>query len=160
MVPEEFPWDFHNVTGSSGSSGSSAVAEMDAATVGGGGGGNASVLSVNSSVNASSLDCNPEQKLVNELWVQLLFSFLYTIIFFVGVFGNVLVSLVVILNKHMKNVTNLFIVNLAISDVVMCLFAVPFTPLDSFTGQWYFGDILCKLFPFSQVHIRKNHKLL
>ena len=51
---------------------------------------------------------------------------------------------------QMKNVTNFFIVNLAVSDIVMCLFAVPFTPLQSFTGQWHFGQLFCKLFPFSQ----------
>ncbi len=51
------------------------------------------------------------------------------------------------------SVTNLFILNLAASDVVMCLFAVPFTPLQSFTGRWAFGEVLCKLFPFSQVMI-------
>jgi hypothetical protein len=47
--------------------------------------------------------------------------------------------------------TNIFIVNLAISDVLMCLFAVPFTPLHSFMGEWVFGEFLCKLFPTSQV---------
>ena len=50
----------------------------------------------------------------------------------------------------MHTVTNFFILNLAVSDVVMCLFAVPFTPLQSFTGKWLFGDVLCTLFPFSQ----------
>ena len=52
--------------------------------------------------------------------------------------------------RQMKTVTNLFILNLAFSDVVMCLFAVPFTPLASFTGRWMFGEVLCILFPFSQ----------
>jgi hypothetical protein len=41
----------------------------------------------------------------------------------------------------MHTVTNFFILNLAVSDVVMCLFAVPFTPLQSFTGKWQ-GPIL------------------
>ena len=50
----------------------------------------------------------------------------------------------------MHTVTNFFILNLAASDILMCLFSVPFTPLQSFTGKWIFGEILCKLFPFSQ----------
>ena len=59
-------------------------------------------------------------------------------------------SLFIFRSKQMHSVTNFFILNLAISDVVMCLFAVPFTPLQSFTGKWMFGKALCILFPFSQ----------
>ncbi len=98
----------------------------------------------------SMFDCSADQKLISELSVQLSFAFLYAIIFCLGFFGNLLVSIVVVRNRNMHTVTNFFILNLAVSDVVMCLFAVPFTPLQSFTGKWLFGDVLCTLFPFSQ----------
>ncbi len=88
--------------------------------------------------------CNQEQLLIDTLPIQLGFCLLYFIIFFLGFFGNLLVSVVVVKQKHMRNVTNLFILNLAISDVLMCLFAVPFTPLQSFTGKWIFGSVLCR----------------
>eukprot|EP00095_Tigriopus_kingsejongensis_P009521 snap_masked-scaffold561_size136864-processed-gene-0.3 protein:Tk09521 transcript:snap_masked-scaffold561_size136864-processed-gene-0.3-mRNA-1 annotation:"neuropeptide receptor a10" len=81
---------------------------------------------------------------------KVIFSLLYLVIFGFGFFGNLLVSLAVIKSKHMRTVTNYFILNLALSDIVMCLFSVPFTPLQSFSGQWMFGEFLCKLFPFSQ----------
>ncbi|TRY76954.1 hypothetical protein TCAL_09216 [Tigriopus californicus] len=81
---------------------------------------------------------------------KLIFSLLYLIIFCFGFFGNLLVALAVIKSKHMRTVTNYFILNLALSDIVMCLFSVPFTPLQSFSGKWMFGEVLCKLFPFSQ----------
>jgi len=32
----------------------------------------------------------------------------------------------------------------------MCCFSVPFTPIQSFTGKWLFGEVLCTLFPVSQ----------
>jgi hypothetical protein len=32
----------------------------------------------------------------------------------------------------------------------MCCFSVPFTSIQSFTGKWLFGKILCTLFPVSQ----------
>jgi len=95
-------------------------------------------------------ECSSEQKLISTLSIQLGFSLLYTIIFTFGFFGNVLVAFVVIRCPSMHLVTNFFILNLALSDIVMCLFAVPFTPLQSFTGKWLFGDFLCTLFPFSQ----------
>ncbi len=91
-----------------------------------------------------------EQLWIDNLGVQLGFGFLYFVIFTLGFCGNLLVIAVVLKNPQMKNVTNLFILNLAFSDVVMCLFAVPFTPLASFTGRWLFGEVLCILFPFSQ----------
>lgn len=81
---------------------------------------------------------------------KMIFSLLYLIIFCFGFFGNLLVALAVIKSKHMRTVTNYFILNLALSDIVMCLFSVPFTPLQSFSGKWMFGEVLCKLFPFSQ----------
>jgi len=49
----------------------------------------------------------------------------------------------------MQNPTNIFIANLAFSDVLMCCFSVPFTPIQSFTGRWLFGRVLCTLFPVS-----------
>ena len=94
--------------------------------------------------------CDPEptQQLIGLVSVQLVFYLVYSVIFISGIFGNVLVSLVVL--KSPKNVTNLFILNLAFSDIVMSLFAVPFTPLHTFMGKWAFGEALCILFPFSQ----------
>ena len=50
----------------------------------------------------------------------------------------------------MQTVTNLFILNLAFSEIVMCVLAVTFTPLTSFMGQWIFGEVLCIMFASSQ----------
>ena len=94
--------------------------------------------------------CDQPQKWINDIPVQLGFSLLYLIIFCLGFFGNLLVIVAVMRQRQMKTVTNLFILNLAFSDVVMCLFAVPFTPIASFSGRWLFGEVLCILFPFSQ----------
>ncbi|KZC13640.1 PREDICTED: prolactin-releasing peptide receptor-like [Dufourea novaeangliae] len=82
--------------------------------------------------------------------VQLIFSVLYVSIFVLGVFGNALVCFVVVRNRQMQNVTNLFITNLAISDVLLCVLAVPFTPLYTFLGGWIFGKTLCHLVPYAQ----------
>lgn len=61
--------------------------------------------------------------------VKAFFYCLYCLIFIVGIFGNALVCYVVLRNKAMQTVTNLFITNLALSDILLCTFAVPFTPL-------------------------------
>lgn len=75
---------------------------------------------------------------------------IYTTIFVLGIFGNVLVCYVVFRNKAMQTVTNLFITNLALSDILLCVLAVPFTPLYTFLGKWVFGRIICHLVSYAQ----------
>lgn len=77
--------------------------------------------------------------------VQALFYILYSTIFVLGVFGNVLVCYVVGRNRAMQTVTNFFITNLALSDILLCTLGVPFTPLYTFMEQWIFGNVLCRL---------------
>ncbi|XP_049779408.1 prolactin-releasing peptide receptor-like [Schistocerca cancellata] len=82
--------------------------------------------------------------------VQALFCMVYTCIFVLGVFGNVLVCYVVGRNRAMQTVTNLFISNLALSDILLCILCVPFTPLYTFLGSWIFGSTLCHVVAFAQ----------
>ncbi|GBL90975.1 Neuropeptide Y receptor type 2 [Araneus ventricosus] len=82
--------------------------------------------------------------------VKAFFYCLYITIFVTGICGNVLVCYVVFRNKAMHTVTNIFIANLALSDILLCTFAVPFTPLYLFMHEWVFGDVLCHLVPYAQ----------
>lgn len=88
--------------------------------------------------------------IIDDTVVQSLFFMLYTSIFVLGIFGNVLVCYVVFRNKAMQTVTNLFITNLALSDILLCVLAVPFTPLYTFLGKWVFGSVICHLVPSAQ----------
>jgi hypothetical protein len=65
-----------------------------------------------------------------------IYGTLYTLIFIIGITGNSLVVYVVGAKKSMQSVTNLFIMNLALSDILMCLLAVPFTPIAFFQDTW------------------------
>lgn len=82
--------------------------------------------------------------------VQIAFYFIYASIFLLGICGNALVCYVVARNKQMHTVTNLLITNLALSDILLCVLAVPFTPLYTFMGAWVFGSTLCCLVPYAQ----------
>ncbi|XP_022239351.1 prolactin-releasing peptide receptor-like [Limulus polyphemus] len=82
--------------------------------------------------------------------VRVFFYCLYIIIFITGICGNVLVCYVVFRNKSMQTVTNIFITNLALSDILLCTFAVTFTPLYIFLRQWIFGRVFCHLLPYVQ----------
>lgn len=55
-----------------------------------------------------------------------LLAFLYGSISLLAVIGNALVIVVIVRNKRMHTVTNIFIANLAVADVIIGLFSIPF----------------------------------
>ena len=82
---------------------------------------------------------------------KLFLYFAYLFVFIIGIIGNILVCWVVFRQQSMRSVTNIFITNLALSDILLCLFAVPFTPLYLLTfKEWIFGPVFCRLVPFVQ----------
>lgn len=117
---------------------------------------NGTILNYNILVNDTERNSTPDSLLppanniIDNKWVQGVFCVIYTIIFVLGLVGNILVCFVVVRNKAMQTVTNLFISNLALSDILLCIFAVPFTPLYSFRGSWSWGSLLCHIMPFAQ----------
>lgn len=104
----------------------------------------------NGTHEASNSTKEIELTIINYTAVQVIFYIFYFLIFVLGIFGNILVSYIVCSNKAMQTVTNMFIMNLAFSDIMLCIMAVPFTPLYSFIGKWIFGRIICHLVPYVQ----------
>ena len=45
----------------------------------------------------------------------------------------------------------MYICNMALADILICVVAGPVTPLTAFTGSWQLGQVLCKLVPTLQV---------
>lgn len=101
-------------------------------------------------VASASMDEDRTGGIIHNQFVQIFFYVLYATVFVLGVFGNVLVCYVVLRNRAMQTVTNIFITNLALSDILLCVLAVPFTPLYTFMGRWAFGRTLCHLVSFAQ----------
>lgn len=106
-------------------------------------------VSLVSLLNETAVNTTANQ-LINNHVVQGCFFVLYAAIFTIGLFGNVLVCYVVCRNKAMQTVTNMFITNLALSDILLCVLAVPFTPLYTFLGRWIFGRFLCHMVSYAQ----------
>ncbi|XP_060071700.1 somatostatin receptor type 2-like [Ylistrum balloti] len=69
----------------------------------------------------------------------------YSLICFIGLIGNGLVIYVVLRFAKMKTVTNLYILNLAISDAFF-LMSLPFLITTSILQYWPFGAAMCKIF--------------
>ena len=100
--------------------------------------------------NMSTIIMEDPQNFVLTMKVQVIFYMVYSIIFLLGVCGNFLVVYAVLHNRAMQNVTNFFILNLALSDILLCVLCVPFTPLYTFLNRWVFGKVLCHLVPCAQ----------
>jgi hypothetical protein len=76
---------------------------------------------------------------------------LYISIFVIALLGNGIVCYIVYASPRMKTVTNYFIANLAVGDILMSLFCVPFSFFSTLLLQyWPFGSLLCLLVNYSQ----------
>lgn len=70
--------------------------------------------------------------------VAAVFTISYLLIFLVCMVGNGVVCFIVLRSKNMRTVTNLFILNLAISDVLVGIFCMPTTLVDNvITGNLF-----------------------
>ncbi|XP_029017682.2 neuropeptide Y receptor type 2 [Betta splendens] len=90
------------------------------------------------------------------LGVRVVLILAYSTIIFFGVVGNSLVIYVVHAFKNLRTVTNFFIVNLAVADLLVNTLCLPFTLTYTLYGEWKFGRALCFALPCAQgtaVHV-------
>lgn len=100
--------------------------------------------------NSNAVDCSEKSSLEDILGVKILLALLYTTVLLLAIVGNFLVVYVVVVNRGMQTVTNLFIANLALSDMFVNITSVWLTPMYTYVGSWVFGEFLCHLFPLCQ----------
>ncbi|XP_065224090.1 neuropeptide Y receptor type 2-like isoform X2 [Planococcus citri] len=74
-----------------------------------------------------------------------------------GIIANVLLCFIVVRQCMRKNMTNngpsprnLYIVNLAIADMLLCMICMPFTLFSLLKRRWTLGILLCKMVPIVQ----------
>lgn len=95
-----------------------------------------------------SSTCDPSH---GSTFFQITVYMLYISIFVIALFGNGIVCYIVYASPRMKTVTNYFIVNLAVGDILMSLFCVPFSFFSTLLLQhWPFGSALCHLVNYTQ----------
>lgn len=79
-----------------------------------------------------------------------LFAVFYSTIFVLGMLGNITMLYVTLSKRTMITVQNIFLMNLAVGDIVVCLLSVPITPIVLIYKEWYFGLPLCHLIMWVQ----------
>uniref|UniRef100_A0A3P9MPZ1 Neuropeptide FF receptor 1 n=1 Tax=Oryzias latipes TaxID=8090 RepID=A0A3P9MPZ1_ORYLA len=104
--------------------------------------------SLNGSANFTNITFFPYYQ--HSLYVAAGYFLAYTFIFLLCMVGNILVCLIVLENRCMRTVTNLFILNLAISDLLVGIFCIPTTLVDNLITGWPFSNTVCKMSGFVQ----------
>lgn len=77
-------------------------------------------------------------------WFKILKYTLYSIIFLISIIGNIVVCYVVSRRMKLKTVTNYFIMNLALADLVYTL-CVPLDVFASNHKSWPYGSFMCRV---------------
>ncbi|XP_038842846.1 pyroglutamylated RF-amide peptide receptor-like [Salvelinus namaycush] len=78
------------------------------------------------------------------------FVIMYAIIFVLALVGNSLVVYIVVRKRAIQTSTNIFICSLAVSDLLITFFCIPFTLLQNISSEWLGGVLICKTIPFVQ----------
>ncbi|KAH0623175.1 hypothetical protein JD844_031215 [Phrynosoma platyrhinos] len=86
----------------------------------------------------------------HSLPVAAIYVVAYLFIFVLCMLGNGLVCFIILKSRRMRTVTNLFILNLAISDLLVGIFCVPTTLMDNLITGWPFSNSICKISGLAQ----------
>ncbi|XP_022530522.2 cholecystokinin receptor-like [Astyanax mexicanus] len=121
-------WEINNATAEN----STSAAELN------------STCSSGSSSGSGSCTISPKLQPARHKEVDSLRILLYSLIFLISVFGNLLIIVVLIVNKRMRTVTNSFLLSLAVSDLMMAVFCMPFTLIPNLLEDFIFGAVMCK----------------
>lgn len=80
-------------------------------------------------------------------WSSPLFSSLF-------ILGNSMVIYVAIRKKNYRNVTNCYVINLAIADLCFLTLSIPYTTYLGMRNTYPFGDTVCKIYTYL-AYVRK-----
>lgn len=94
-------------------------------------------------MNESQLPSDNESD--NEIYMYIIHALCYAVICMVGVAGNSLVIYSVTCFSRMQTVTNIYLLNLAIADVVFLL-GVPLLIITILKREFIFGFTMCKIY--------------
>ncbi|CAM1310919.1 Uncharacterised protein g5556 [Pycnogonum litorale] len=97
-------------------------------------------------VSGSELQASNNSNLrpfVLPLSLKIPWTIIFGILVISAILGNTLVIWIVIAHRRMRTVTNYFLLNLSIGDLMMATFNVIFNYIYMIEGHWPFGPIYC-----------------
>lgn len=81
-----------------------------------------------------------------DLWIVVPMTVIYLVVLVTGVIGNVCTCIVIARNRYMHTATNFYLVNLAISDLLLLVLGLPLETYTFWSAYpWIFGEAFCVL---------------
>jgi len=107
------------------------------------------LVTVTGTMQNSSLDADLDGELLfHNIMYKVVVPVMFGLIIGVGVIGNALVVYVTVACSAMRTTVNLLLLNLAVSDILFLVVAVPFIAYHYAADNWLIGDVACKLAHF------------
>lgn len=100
--------------------------------------------------NISTIEQLPDRLYRHSMAMSAVYCVAYVLVFVVGLIGNSFVIAVVYRSPRMRTVTNFFIVNLAVADVLVIVFCLPATLMSNIFVPWLLGWFMCKAVAYIQ----------
>jgi hypothetical protein len=100
--------------------------------------------------NPFALGESIDEKSGTPKWLKFAFVFLYIVMFFFGLIGNIVVIYFVLFYKRMQTMTDKFITNLSLADLLVICVCIPVTVSSYYSDQWLFGQFMCYVTSFVQ----------
>lgn len=95
--------------------------------------------------------CDDYGDILSTVYFQTFIHFSYITIMIFSIIGNGIVCYLVHSATRMRSVTNFFIVNLSVGDMLMTLLCIPFSFISVLVLRyWPFGDIVCRIVSYWQ----------
>lgn len=98
-----------------------------------------------SAVNSTVIGTKSEKSFqFHQPWeIQLIWSLIFGLMILFAIVGNLIVICIISTHKSMRTVTNYFLLNLTIADLVTITFNATFNYVFMLNGHWPFGKIYC-----------------
>nr|XP_032523526.1 neuropeptide SIFamide receptor-like [Danaus plexippus plexippus] len=109
----------------------------------------------NGSISNTSFDGNFTEYAEIPYYIKATSMTFCIVIMCLGVIGNVMVPIVILKTKDMRNSTNIFLVNLSIADLMVLLVCTPtvLVEVNSKPETWVLGKELCLAVPFVELTV-------
>ncbi|XP_072027873.1 D(1) dopamine receptor-like [Amphiura filiformis] len=101
-------------------------------------------MDANMSINATEA---PGPASIYSKSEQIILGIVLFSIVFVSIVGNIMVIIAVLSFKRLRdNVTNYFIISLAVADLMLSTFVMPYNAVNEILGYWPFGIVFCDIY--------------
>ncbi|CAF2988709.1 unnamed protein product [Rotaria socialis] len=81
----------------------------------------------------------------NPYTIEQIILIIYSLIFTIGFVGNIMTIFIIAFNRHLHTPTNYYLLNLAVSDLMMLLCNLPLEMLEIYNREWPLSSVFCKL---------------